>query len=295
MTANLWFDGANTAKFTPLGTVRKGQDGAIFNDCVFRFDSDGACAVYKLQTMELLDEFVLDKAELICPHSNAVFFGSEYFAASDEFPILYSNIYNNCSGQSDRLEGTCCAYRITREKGKFASQLVQVIRVGFTDTSLWRSENVKDIRPYGNFVMDAETKSLWVFVMRDETRTTRFFHFPMPKVGKGTPDAKWGVPVVTLGEDTLLEQFDACYVNFMQGGICHNGLIYSVEGFTVPKHSDTPPAMRVFDTKTQKEVFHLDLVALGLTIEPEFVEVCNDQFYYADHTGNFYSVTFGKE
>ena len=292
MTANLWFDGANTAKFAPLGMVHKGQDGAIWNGCVFRFNGKGLCWVYDLTTMEAVGEFTLDKADMICPHSNAVFFGTEYFAEGDEFPILYSNIYNNYPGQ---LAGTCCAYRITREGSAFSSQLVQVIRVGFADTPLWRSEKVEDIRPYGNFVADTPSQSLWAFVMRDESRTTRFFRFPMPKITEGEPDAKWGVPVVTLTECDILEQFDGCYVNFMQGAICHEGLIYSVEGFTTPNQRNATPAMRIFDTKKQKQVLHLDLVALGLTVEPEFVEVYDGQFYYADHDGNFYSVTFGKE
>lgn len=293
MAEHFYFDGANRAKFTHLGMVRKGQDGAIFQDSVFRFNSDGSCGVYALQTLELVDEFTLDKAKEICPHSNAVFFGTEYFADGDEFPILYSNIYNTYAKQPDRLEGVCCAYRITREQGKFTSQLVQVIRVSFVDTPLWRSENGEDIRPYGNFVMDGQ--NLWAYVMRDESRTTRFFCFPMPKVAQGQPDANWGVPVVTLTEQDITEQFDSCYVNFMQGGICHNGLIYSVEGFTVPNQHNATPAMRIFDTKAKKQVLHLDLVALGLTVEPEFVEVYNGGFYYADHDGNFYSVTFEKE
>lgn len=290
MQKNLWFDGANTAKFTPLGSVHKGQDGAIWNGCIFRFNGKGQCWVYDLTTMEPMGEFTLDKADRICPHSNAVFFGREYYAAGDEFPILYSNVYNNYPGQ---LAGTCCAYRITRENGKFTSRLVQVIRVGFTDTPLWRSENDEDIRPYGNFVMDGE--NLWAYVMRDESRTTRFFRFPMPKITDGEPDTKRGVPVVTLGEQDIAEQFDECYVNFMQGGICHNGLIYSVEGFTVPNQRKATPAMRIFDTKAKKQVLHLDLAAMGLIVEPEFVAVYNGHFYYADHDGNFYSVTFGKE
>jgi hypothetical protein len=141
--------------------------------------------------------------------------------------------------------------------------------------------------------MDQE--NLLAFVMRDESRTTRFFRFPMPKITEGKPDAKWGVPVVTLTENDIADQIDSCYVNFMQGAICHGGLIYSVEGFTVPNQRNATPAMRIFDTKTQKQVLHLDLAALGLTVEPEFVEVYNGGFYYADHDGNFYSVTFGKE
>lgn len=292
MTEKLWFQGAITAKFTLLGNVQKGQDGAIFRDHIFRFNGKGLCRVYQLTTMEQVDEFTLDKAEILCPHSNAVFFSSEYFAPGDEFPILYTNIYNNYPGQ---LAGTCCAYRITRENGKFSSQLVQVIRVGFAGTSLWQSEMGEDIRPYGNFVMDTASQSLWAFVMRDESQSTRFFRFPMPKTGDGEPNSRWGVPVVTLTEGDIEGQFDSCYVNFMQGAICHDGLICSVEGFTVPNQRNATPALRIFDTHTQQMVFHLDLCSLGLTVEPEFVEVYEGQFYYADHDGNFYSVSFGKE
>ena len=290
MTENLWFDGANTAEFTRLGQVQKGQDGAIYKDCIFRFGSKGQCRVYDLQTITLIDEFTLDKANLLCPHSNSVCFGKEFYTDGDEFPILYTNIYNNYPGQ---LAGTCCAYRITREKKHFMTQLVQVIEIGFTDTPLWHSENGNDVRPYGNFVADGDW--LWAFVMRDETRTTRFFRFIMPNCTAGNFDLRWGAPVVTLTEKDILEQFDGCYVNYMQGTICHHGLIYSTEGFTVPNQRNALPALRIFDTNAQKQVLHLDLVALGLSVEPEFIEVYNGRVYYADHDGNFYSVTFGKE
>ena len=296
MTAqNLWFPGADTAKFTPLGQIRKGQDGAIFHDLVFRFTAKGICSVYQLQTRALLGEFVLDKADVICPHSNAVFFGTEYAAPGDEFPILYSNIYNNYAGRPDPLVGTFCAYRIIREGNHFAFRLVQVIEIGFTHTPLWRSANAEDVRPYGNFVMDSATNSLWAYVMRDENSSTRFFRFQMPKISAGFFDLRFGLPVVTLTEEDIIQQFDSCYVNFMQGAICHDGLIYSTEGFTVPNKRSAIPALRIFDTKTQQQVFHLDLTTVGLTVEPEFTEVYNGQFYYADHDGNFYSVTFGKE
>ncbi len=292
MEQKLWFPGADTAKFTPLGQVRKGQDGAIWGGFVFRFTAKGVCGVYDLQTMQLVNEFVLDKADVICPHSNAVFFGTEFVSPEDAFPILYSNVYNNYPG---KLAGTCCAYRIIREGCHFISRLVQVIEIGFTDTPLWRSENVEDIRPYGNFVMDQASHSLWAYVMRDESNSTRFFRFPMPKITDGNMDLRFGVPVVTLTETDIAEQFDSCYVNFMQGAICRDGVIYSTEGFTVPNKRNASPALRIFDTKTQSQVLHLDLTAVGLTVEPEFAEIFNGQFYYADHDGNIYSVTFGKE
>ncbi len=286
----VYFDGATVLSPTHLGTVAKGQDGAIYNNCLFRFSSKGLCRVYDLHTLALLGEFTLDKAEILCPHSNSVCFGD---SDGEDFPILYTNIYNNYAAAADRLEGVCCAYRITRNGNDFQSRLVQVIRIGFVDTPLWRSENGGDARPYGNFAVDGKT--LWTFVMRDESRTTRFFGFPIPPITEGTMDPQWGVPVVTLTEKDILERFDGDYVNYIQGAICHNGFIYSVEGFTVPNQQNAIPALRIFDTKTQKQVLRLELVALGLTNEPEFVEVYQDRLYYADHNGDVYRFIFGKE
>ena len=80
------------------------QDGAVFGDHLFRIDSGGNCLVFDLRDLKFDGEkkdispvgsFALDKAALICPHSNAVSFGSEYADPDDEFPVMYTNIYNN--------------------------------------------------------------------------------------------------------------------------------------------------------------------------------------------------------
>ena len=87
-----------------LATMMGAQDGAIYGDYLFRFSSKGGCRVYNISkitcesdTSELLPiaKFTLDKAEIIVPHSNAVVFGNEFYDAGDEFPLLYSNIYNS--------------------------------------------------------------------------------------------------------------------------------------------------------------------------------------------------------
>ena len=82
-----------------IAQIVKGQDGAIWGNLLFRFGSKGQCCVYSLdavlETAEPFAQFVLDKAELIVPHSNSVAFGKERYCASDEFPLLYSNIYKS--------------------------------------------------------------------------------------------------------------------------------------------------------------------------------------------------------
>lgn len=288
---NLYSEGANKLVCTPLGTIAKGQDGAIWDELLFRFDSKGNCRVYDLSDLTEVGAFTLDKTDLLMPHSNAVCFGTEFFAEGDPFPILYTNLYNTYAGEEDRREGVCCAYRIVREKGIFSSQLVQVIRLDFVHTDLWRSENGEDMRPYGNFVIDARTATLHAFVMRCGDRNTRFFRFALPTPDQGTLDKVWGVPVVVLTQKDILCQFDSDYIHYMQGAICHKGLIYSVEGFTAPNERGLP-ALRIFDTRQEKQVFFADLVAYGLTIEPEFVEVYQGMLYYADHSGNVYRLRF---
>ena len=79
------------------GTICRGQDGAIWGDLLFRFSSSGDCRVYDLSRDGIpeVGAFRLDRWETLCPHSNSVSFGADYWAEGDEYPLLYSNIYNN--------------------------------------------------------------------------------------------------------------------------------------------------------------------------------------------------------
>jgi len=79
------------------GTVAPGQDGAVWGDFLFRFDHKGHCHVYDLTGEDIpkVGSFRLDRWETLCPHSNSVSFGADYWTEGDEFPLLYSNIYNN--------------------------------------------------------------------------------------------------------------------------------------------------------------------------------------------------------
>ena len=129
MEQNLYFDGAKSIRLTQLGTISSGQDGAIYNGYIFRFNQAGLCRVFCLSTLEKIAEFTLEKADLLVPHSNSVCFGPNRWEEDDEFPIIYTNIYNNYSSCENRLEGVCCAYRIVRDGTQFTSQLLQVIQV----------------------------------------------------------------------------------------------------------------------------------------------------------------------
>ena len=274
--------------------IEGGQDGAIWNDFLFRFDHKGLCFVYKLQenfAPEEISSFTLDRADEIAPHSNSVMFGAEYFEEGDEFPLLYTNIYNNYSGTPDKLTGVCLVYRITRNETDFSSSLVQMIEIGFTDNSeLWCSENKDDIRPYGNFVIDIKNKVYYGFTMRDKTHTTRYFSFNLPKLHDGTRDEKYGINKIVLTENDIKDYFDCEYHNFVQGACFHNGKIYSLEGFT--DHPVNHPVLRIIDVAQKKQTDYFKFSDFGLNIEPEMIDFKDDICYYSDNHGNLYNIEF---
>ena len=278
-----------------LGNVYSDQDGAIFGNYMFRFSSRGKCNVYDLrntltaEASSVIASFTLDKAEVIVPHSNAVAFGREYYEEGDEFPLLYSNIYNNYAKLEDRLVGICCVYRILREGDGFSSKLVQLIEIGFKDDrALWcSSDGTEDVRPYGNFAVDRENGIYYAFVMRDGDKATRYFSFDLPKLGDGEIDERYGVRRAVLKKEDIKTFFDTPYHNYVQGACVHGGLIYSLEGF-----SKKMPAIRIIDPAKEAQTAHFDFTDYGLDIEPEFIDFYGDRCIYSDADGNVFELIF---
>ena len=273
------------------GTIHGGQDGAIFGNLLFRFENRGQCHIYDLadETLPEIGQFRLDRWEEICPHSNSVFFGNEYFAPGDPFPLLYSNIYNNHAKDANRLEGVCCVYRVCRTEAGFENKLVQLLRVDFVDDdSLWGIGD--NIRPYGNFIADTEKGILYAFTMRDQDQITRYFAFPMPKHYEGKPESISGVPVRALTKEDILFSFDCPYHHFIQGSCVHKGLIYSLEGFT--NNQTNPPAFRVIDPQARSQKDFILCADLGITVEPECIDFLGDQCWYSDVDGELFNLIF---
>ena len=124
-------------KIEQIATIQGGQDGVIWKDQLFRLNHKGECFVYNLKKIgsDAMREqtpigyFVLDGADRIVPHSNAVCWGVEFFDPSDEYPLLYANVYNNYAKADDKQIGVCCVYRVMREGTKFSTALVQIIEI----------------------------------------------------------------------------------------------------------------------------------------------------------------------
>ena len=289
-------------KYTKLCKIRSGQDGAVFGDTLFRFNAKGEGFAYSMQEVlnprdpdEVLSytQFTLDRAELICPHCNAVFFGKEKFDPSDEFPLLYANVCNNYSKEQSRNVGQLGDYRLCRKNGGFVTTLVQIIRIGFTEDLLWcsysKDAEEKDTRPYGNFLADTEKNVLYAYVMRDKDRTTRYFAFDLPTLRDGI-QTEHGISLVVLSKEQIRDQFDTPYHKFIQGGAFSGGLIYSTEGFGEKESSRS--AIRIIDTAKKEQIAFFDLCDAGLPVEPEWMEFYQGKCLYSDATGTIYEMNF---
>lgn len=285
-------------KIRQVAKTLGGQDGAIYGNLMFRFNTKGLCRVYDISVLleecdsivELspVAEFTLDRAEEIVPHSNAVVFGNEFYEDGDEFPLLYSNIYNNYAKADEKLVGVCCVYRLQRNGAIFSTTLVQLIEIGFTDNKgLWRScGETADVRPYGNFVIDNDKSKYYAFVMRDQEKNTRYFAFDLPKITDGIKDEKFGVNKAVLTEKDMIEYFDTPYHNYIQGAVMRSSKIYSVEGF----HERIHPAIRVIDTVSKKQELFFDFFEAGMPIEAEFIDFYDSRCLYGDAKGNIFEL-----
>ena len=280
-----------------IGKIQGGQDGAIYGSELFRFDHKGNCTVYDLGGLTEasffepapIATFRLDRADTIAPHSNAVCFGCEFYEAGDAYPLLYSNIYNNYAKTEDPLMGVCCVYRIRRTERGFTSSLVQLIEIGFCENeTVWKAfADRHGKRPYGNFTVDRKTNSYHAFVMRNEELGTRYFRFDLPSVHDGSLDARFGVKKVTLDVADVRDSFDGGYCRYIQGASLHDGKLYSTEGFS--QDEVNRPAIRVIDLQKKTETF-FDIMDMGFTDEPEFIDFYGDLCLYSDAHGNLYTV-----
>ncbi len=275
-----------------------GQDGAIYGGYLFRFEGDGECWVHTMDPHRQVANFILDKRDIIKPHCNSVCFGTEFYKEGDEFPLLYANVYNNYNGQPDSKAGMCCVYRVIHENDTFTTELVQIIKIGFVDNfELWRSkEDMSDIRPFGNFIVDTDRNKYYAFVMRDKHQTTRFFEFDMPRLTDGEYDGTYGVNVVTLSENDIMSHFDCEYSHYLQGACYYEGKIFSVCGGTVPqgdgKKYPHQPKLLVVDLINKKQLASFFFFDIGLDWEPEFIEAYQNNLYYSDGRGHIFRMIF---
>lgn len=242
------------------------QGGAVYGDTLFLCKSDGTGIVYDLADKTLLGTFNLG----VALHCNAVFFGEKY-SSGDDFPVLYVNSYLD-----NVQKGTIYGFRITESGGVYTCTLVQTINVGFVTSSIW-TDGAGDTRTYGNFVLDKDLGVLYAYTLLDTTNVTRFFAFPMPEPTAGN---------VTFAESDILSRFDVPYLSIIQDSCFAGGRIFieSGDGTTLDG------LISVVDPVMQAIVSQINLNKIGITFEPECIDVYKDSILYGSST--FYEARF---
>lgn len=254
--------------------VDKIQDGCIFNDTLFLFNSIGTCYVYNINdNYSLICETALPDYCGFVPHSNCVCFGSKV-DDSDDFPLLYTNVYNNYSNNPYSY-GMCFVYRIFVQGYNYQFNLVQVIKLSFSnDNTLWNDDSF-NISPFGNFLIDND--KLIVYLNIFSTSKTRFFVLPLPTISNEL--------FVEIDSHEICYFIDTQLFKYIQGGTIHNKCILSLEGFGT---IDFPAVLRIINlnNKLLRTVF-LDCI-IGEK-EPEFISIYNEYLFIGEHNGEIFS------
>lgn len=242
-----------------------GQDAAVYGKYLIRVGSNGKARIYNLITNSTSSGMIAECtiADHI-PHANSVFFGTEKYIDSDEFPILYANAYNN----TDYPKGTLFGFRVQLNGTTLTMTHVQTISIGFVDNSIWTTGD--DARPYGNFFMDTDRGFLYAYTSLDgDVNKTRFFMFAMPDLTDSS---------VTLTISDILDMFDVNIQRYPQGCCYYNGKVYTLSGFSTYEGGQYLPALlNVVDLKTKATTSVVNLTQIGIDEEPEMIVIYEDE------------------
>lgn len=259
------------------------QDGCIYGNWLFLFSSSAVCSVYNLDggNFDLMCVSKLPSYKGFYPHSNSVCFGHKLFA-TDPVPLIYTNVYNNYSNNRE-MDGVCFVYRAFLDEinDVFSFEMVQVIKVGFTDNeNIWGNHSLNK-SPYGNFLV--RENELWVYLNMFDSLTTRFFRFELPIIGQ----TKQNIQYVILEQEEIKETFDVFLFRNIQGGTVSGDFLFSLEGFG---DELAPGFLRAVSLVT-KEVFSIGLANLIGECEPEFVDFYKGILVIGTFEKNIYFVS----
>lgn len=243
-----------------------GQDGAIYGDYLFRFGPHGEGKVYSLESETEIGSIVLDKKDIINPHNNSTHFGNEFYAEGDEFPLMYSTLWDNNFD-------TTTVYRVVRNGNTFTTKLVQVIKaVGTYDAAV-----------------DPENNKYYAFVGDTTTNMSYSINkYELPKLSDGVYNSTYGVNLVTLTDDDILSNFELEYpIYVVQGSTIHDGKYYITSGFT-----SNQVYLNVYDLEAEQFHCRINLEEIGLIEESEFICFKDGVMYLMPVYGNIYTFKF---
>lgn len=248
------------------------QDGAIYDGKSFVGDANGTIYIKTAATGEAIQAMALDKNDVLTVHSNAV-------AISTRTGVhLYSNVYSNYKSAEDKHIGECCVYSLSEASGVWSNALAQIIKIGFlADETYWPPET--EPRPYGNFVVDDENNILYAYVLYSGKKKIYWYKFNLPEVTAGAQSSVYGCPVCTLTTADILDSWQTEYLEYIQGGCVHDGLIWSTSG------ADGywgRAKMSVIDPEKKTTIATFNFWDDDNAVEPEYVAFDGDVLYYGD-------------
>lgn len=253
-----------------LMNVSGTQGGALYQDTfVFFYGVDGnRIRLYDLNAKQLIQTIMLPEFSNTRTHGNTLSFGSAFYDANDDFPLLYI-----CSGYTDTTSvSTSEVYviRIAGESGSYTVSLVQTITLDFGITNGWTE-----------FVVDPILNRAWI----KGSGIASYICVALPSTSSST---------ATIGTSTrIIDKFDVpafllgtTSSSSGQGWYFYHNRIYYVSG--IPQSSgqgEYSTYICVVNTLTHVIEAVLPLVNFGLTngtsynYEPECCFIWNDDLY----------------
>ena len=234
------------------------QGASCYGDYfVQAYSNNKYLTVYNLKTKTKIGDIIVSAPAASSKiHCNTINFGSQRFAADDEFPVLYVN-----SGYTYNGSQKLFVYRITANDGSseyaYTARLIQTISlVGFGS---WTEG-----------IIDNENNYLWVkYENGGANGLYGYAKFELPDIHTGD---------ISIHYSEQLDDFKLAFVPTNSSNQCH--LFYHDRIILVSGGRDNtqPVAFIAVNTLSQEEELILNLKKAGLKGEPEGLIRYGNQF-----------------
>ena len=204
------------------------QGGTCFENYYFLCSNNfSTILIYNLEPTLKLEGVIYTGQTNVEYHCNTCFFGSDFYSASDRFPILYISMEN------ESVRSTI-GFRIISEDGYRMEEVTRLHIVDSKDNKIY----------YPNSYYDHESKILYYggytkkSYMKSEDNTLKYFAFVMPD---------YRIKSVDLNINNAIETFELPSETATQGGFISDGYLYETFSFHEKDNPLKTPKMRVVD------------------------------------------------
>lgn len=248
---------------------RSHQSAAAYGDYAFFVtDKRSALYCYNLKTKRVVCakrfEAVTERTSgnYILYHCNQMTFGPDFYDANDPFPLLYIS-------QRARSDRRCIVevYRLLPQWSEGESEYIS-LDAELVQMIYFPVETVENSLGRVNCVMDCSNRVMYAYsystISGDPERSKcRITGFTIPDMHEKE---------VILNDNDIVESYKLGYTaTNSQGGCIKDGKLYIVQGF-----ASFGIFMNVFDLSTKRLLTRVDLLANGITWEPEGCFVFQD-------------------